>query len=378
MTKKERRAIVRDFSKKYQKSQKKDKSVLLSTISGITKYSRKHVMDMLAKPPKTKACIFRSRPSKYLVVMAQLRTLWMISNHACGQRFAPMLPVYLESLERCGEIHITSKERALLLSISPATRDRLLRVDRKRMRVKRKGRSGTKPGTLLKHQIPIRTWADWDNTTPGFLEIDSVHHCGWSLTGEYLYTLDTTDVCTGWNECSAYLGRSEQNTISALEKIRGRLPFPLLGIDFDCGSEFVNYHLVRYAERNQITYTRARAAMKNDQPHIEQQNYSVVRRFVGYQRLDTREQLTRLNQLYEMLSDYQNFFQSIMKLKEKIRDGARVTRRYNRAETSYQRVLQRKDIAEEVKQQLTERFLTLNPKTLILEITKLGRKLAKK
>lgn len=374
MTKKEQLAVVKDFSKKYLKSRKKDKGLLLTKISEITGYTRKHLMEILAKPAKPNGKTIRSRPSKYLSVIKKLRQLWVVSNYSCGKRLVPMIPIYLESLIRFKELKVTGTDRNLLVSVSAATVDRLLRVDRKKFRLK--GRSGTKPGTLLKHQIPIKTWADWDNAKPGFLEIDSVHHCGFSLYGEYIYTLDTVDVCTGWNECAAHLGRSEHNTISALEKIKARLPFPLLGIDFDCGGEFVNYHLVRYAEKNKITYTRARAGVKNDQPYIEQQNYSVVRRFVGYQRLETKTQLTTLNQLYQLLSDYQNFFQSIMKLREKVRDGARVTRKYHKAETAYQRVLKRKDIPNKIKQQLTERFLKLNPKKLILEITKLGGKLA--
>lgn len=376
MTKKERLAVVKEFSEKYLKSTKKGKGVLLSKISEITDYSRKHLMEILAKPPKAVKAIFRPRVSKYIQVIKKLRKIWVIGNYSCGQRLVPMIPIYLESLTRFKELKTTQAERKLLVSISSATCDRLLKVDRKRINLK--GRSGTKPGTLLKHQIPIKTWADWDNAKPGFLEIDSVHHCGFSLYGEYIFTLDTVDVCTSWNECAAHLGRSEHNTISALEKIKARLPFPLLGIDFDCGGEFVNYHLIKYAERNQITYTRARAAMKNDQAYIEQQNYSVVRRFVGYQRLETKAQLTTLNQLYQLLSDYQNFFQSVMRLKEKIRDGAKVTRKYDKAKTAYQRVLGRNDISEKTKQQLTERFLKLNPKRLILEITKLGRKLAEK
>lgn len=376
MTKKERLAVVEDFSKKYQKSTKKDKSGLLTKISEVTGYSRKHLMEILTKPPKTKNVISRPRTSKYLSILRPLRQLWTVSNYACGKRLVPMIPVYLDSLERSGELKTNFKEKKLFLAVSPATCDRLFKVDRKRINLK--GRSGTKPGTLLKHQIPIKIWADWDNAKPGFLEIDSVHHCGFSLYGEYIFTLDTVDVCTGWNECAAHLGRSEHNTISALEKIKARLPFPLLGIDFDCGGEFVNYHLIKYAEKNQITYTRARAAMKNDQAYIEQQNYSVVRRFVGYQRLDTPEQLIILNQLYEMLSDYQNFFQPVMKLKEKIRDGARVTRKYDKAKTAYQRVLERDDIPKKAKQRLTERFLKLNPKRLILGITKLGKELVKK
>jgi len=162
-----------------------------------------------------------------------------------------------------------------------------------------------------------------------------------------------------------------------LETIKKRLPFQLLGIDFDCGGEFVNWHLVRYCTKNKITYTRARETIKNDQAYIEQQNYSVVRRFVGYQRLDTQEQLEILNKLYELLSDYQNFFQPVMRLKTKIRDGAKVTRKYDKALTAYQRILGRKDTLVETKRKLRERYANLNPKKLLLEITALGKKLSK-
>lgn len=230
---------------------------------------------------------------------------------------------------------------------------------------------------MLKHQIPIRTFADWTEKTPGFLEIDTVHHCGTDPRGEYIHTLDTIDVFTGWNECRGFMGKSERHTVEGLEHIRKRLPFPLKGIDFDTGGEFVNYHLVRYSQRNRITYTRAREERKNDQNYIEQQNYSVVRRFVGYQRLDTYRQLRILNNLYFLLSDYQNFFQPVMRLKEKIRHGTRLTRRYDKPQTAYQRLLTCPDIDPETKRQLKKRFQKLNPKRLLLEITRLGRKLAK-
>lgn len=376
MNKKEKLTIVKVFSGKYQGLRKKDKGGLLTKVSEITGYSRKHLMEILPNPPKSKRTILRPRLSRYLPIIKNLRKLWAISNYACGQRLVPMIPVYLESLARHKELSVNRKEKKLLLTVSSATVDRLLTHDRKRINFKSKSR--TKPGTLLKHQIPIKTWADWDNTKPGFLEIDSVHHCGNSLSGEYLFTLDTTDVATGWNECHAHLGKSERFTIEALDTIRKRLPFNLLGVDFDSGGEFVNYHLIRYADRNKISYSRAREAVKNDQAYIEQQNYSVVRRFVGYQRLDTPEQLKILNNLYLKLSDYQNFFQPVMRLKTKIRDGAKVTRRYDKPKTAYQRILERDDISEKIKKKLTIRFLKLNPKRLILEITRLGRKLAGK
>lgn len=376
MINKERHAVVKAFGKKYRNSNKKDRSLMLSQLVITTGYTRKHLMDVLSHPPVFKKQIHRSRSSKYQLVLPILKQLWVIANYACGQRLVPMLPTYLESLIRHKEMTIAKNQKQLLLQISSATVDRLLKHDRRSISLK--GRSRTKPGTLLKHQIPIKTWADWDNTIPGFLEIDSVHHCGSSLYGEYLYTLDTTDVATGWNECCAHLGRSERHTILALEQIQKRLPFPLLGIDFDCGGEFVNYHLIRFCQKKQISYTRARETIKNDQPYIEQQNYSVVRRFTGYQRLDTEKQLENINQLYLLLSDYQNFFQSIMKLKNKIRDGAKVTRKYSKAKTAYQRIVDRSDIPLTIKQQLRKRFLHLNPKKLIKEITELGIKLDEK
>jgi len=286
-----------------------------------------------------------------------------------------MISSYLAALRRHKELTVTKEERLMLRQISSATIDRLLLQERKKINIK--ARSRTKPGSLLKHQIPIKTWAQWDNAKPGFLEIDSVHHCGNSLYGEYIYTLDTVDIATRWNECCAHLGRGEYRTIQALETIRNRLPFSLFGIDFDCGGEFVNWHLVRYADRNKITYTRAREGVKNDQAYIEQQNYSVVRRFVGYQRLDTQEQLGTLNKLYELLSDYQNFFQPVMRLKTKVRDGAKVTRKYDIAQTAYQRVLKSNEISKEIKQQLRVRYQKLNPKKLLLKITRLGKKLSK-
>jgi hypothetical protein len=374
VTKKDIHAVVRAFSKQYKYAKKKEKSELLNRIVKTTGYSRKHIMEILPNPPKVRKRKNRIQQSKYLQILKPLRILWAVSNYACGQRLKPLISSLIAALRRHKELLVTPEERYLLLQISSATIDRLLVHDRKRINIK--GRSRTKPGSLLKHQIPIKTWRDWDNTTPGFMEIDSVHHCGGSLFGDYVYTLDTTDVATGWNECCGHMGRGEYKTIQALDTIRGRLPFPLLGIDFDCGGEFVNYHLVRYCDRNHITYTRAREGISNDQPYIEQQNYSVVRRFAGYQRLDTEKQLKTVNKLYELLSDYQNFFQPVMRLKTKIRDGAKVTRKYDTPLTAYQRVLKRKDIPKETKQKLRERYKKLNPKKLLLEITNLGKKLS--
>lgn len=372
MSKEEKLAVVRAFAVEYRKAGKKTKGQILTQVSELTGYSRKHLMEILVNPPG-KRKIKRARFSRYLKVLDKLKKLWAISRYSTGVRFVPVIPTYLDALERFGELEVSVEERKLLLSISPSTVNRLLKVERRKLGVK--GRSGTKPGSLLKNQIPIHTWRDWDNSKPGFSEIDTVHHSGGNPSGEYIHTLDTQDVATGWNECAALMGRGETGLVKALSTIRRRLPFKLLGIDFDSGGEFVNWHLVRYSKKHQISYTRAREGYSNDQPYIEQQNYSVVRVYVGYKRLDSPKQLRILNQLYKKLSDYQNFFQSVMRMKEKVRNGAHVTRRYGKAKTAYQRVLEHPDIPNRVKEKLRQRYLTLNPKKLLEEITKLARKL---
>ena len=372
---KTKQTIVLKLSKDYKRATKKEKGEILDKLISLTGYHRKYAIEVLGNPKKKKRIIKRRRKSRYVPVFPITTKLWAISNYACGKRLVPVIPLYLEALERHQELTVSSEEKRLLLVISPATVDRLLKEERKKITLK--GRSRTKPGSLLKSQIPVRTFADWDNAKPGFLEIDLVHHCGDSPSGEYLHTLDAVDVSTGWNECVAFMGRSRRYTIQAVKRIRKRLPFPLLGVDFDTGGEFVNWHFIWYCQKNKITYTRSREEKKNDQPYIEQQNYSVVRRFVGYGRLDTWEQLEILNQLYKKLSDYQNFFQPVMRLKEKVREGARVTRRYGKPKTSYQRVLEHQEVAESVKKKLQKRFLNLNPKALLEEITALGEKLRK-
>lgn len=369
---KTKQMVVRQLAKQYKKARKVQKGEILTELLRLTGYNRSYARFVLRKPPVWKRKQVRKKFSKYLVVIGILKKLWAISNFSTGKRLIPLIPVYLDSLERHKEFKVRAWEKKLLLKISPATCNRLLKSERRKLGIK--GRSGTKPGSLLKNQIPIHTWFDWDNTKPGFLEIDTVHHNGGNPSGEYIHTLDTTDVATGWNECQALMGRGERYLVQALKIVRRRLPFKTLGIDFDSGGEFVNWHLVRYCKRNKLTYTRARESYSNDQPYIEQQNYSVVRIFVGYKRLDTWDKLKLLNQLYLKLSDYQNFFQSIMRLKEKVRNGAHVTRRYGKAKTAYQRVLESSDIPDEVKQNLTERFLSLNPRKLILEINALARK----
>jgi hypothetical protein len=262
-----------------------------------------------------------------------------------------------------------------LLKVSAATVDRLLKGDRKRLEIK--GKSGTKPGTLLKSQIPVRIFTPWDEQAPGFLEIDLVAHCGESLVDTYINTLDAVDIATTWIEKQALMGKSERLTVAAFEALETRFPFKILGIDSDNGSEFINWHFLRLAQRRQITFTRSRAYRKNDQAHIEQKNFSTVRKIIGYRRLETEKQLAILNTVYQLFSDYLNFFIPALKLVRKEHIGSKVKRIYDKAKTPYQRVLEHPDILEDTKISLRSKHQTLNPAALLRETNKLGKQLLK-
>lgn len=213
------------------------------------------------------------------------------------------------------------------MKVSASTIDRLLRQEKKKYTLK--SRSKTKPGTLLKNQIPIRTFSEWDEGRPGFMEIDLVGHDGGDARGEFIQTLDVTDVCTGWTETRAVRNKAQVWVFEALKEIMDRIPFDLLGIDSDNGSEFINHHLFRFCTERKITFTRTRSYRKNDNCFVEQKNYSVVRRFAGYLRYNTEEELKLLNELYSYLRLYTNFFQPVMKLTEKTRIGSGVIKRYD-------------------------------------------------
>lgn len=263
--------------------------------------------------------------------------------------------------------------REKLLRISPATIDRLLGPERKRMLLRR--RSGTKPGTLLKHRIPIRTFSEWDEKRPGFGEMDLVGHDGGDGSGDFAQTLDLTDGMSGWTEMQGVKNKAQVWVFEAIEQIRARLPFPLLGIDSDNGSEFINDHLYRYCQQERITFTRGRAYKKNDGCYVEQKNYSVVRRAVGYARYDTPEQLEVLNELYSYLRLYTNYFQPVMKMASKERIGSRVKKKYDRPQTPYHRLLHSEDVSAKDKRKLRQQYAVLNPAELKRNIQRLQDRL---
>jgi hypothetical protein len=314
--------LIKTYRKQYRRARKSEKTRIINAIIEATSYSRKHTIHALNHDIDVPKRITRKRSSRYEPIVEPLETLWAASNLLCGKRLEPFIPELLASLKRHNEIDVTPQQETLLLSIKSATIDRLLAPVRKGLVPK--GRSTTKPGTLLKHKIPIRTFADWDEDKPGFLEIDLVAHCGDNTRGEYINTLTMTDVSTGWANCTAFMGKSERFCVAAIKEVTPSFPFAILGLDSDSGSEFINAHLKRYCEREHITFTRGRANKKNDSCYVEQKNWDVVRKIIGYARFDTHEQLETIKRIHNLLSLYQNYFQPSRTLVSKTRIGAKV------------------------------------------------------
>ena len=377
--------ITKEVSRRYARASKKEKGRMLDEFCSLTGYNRKYAGRVLSKvasarrkPPPGRAKPYRGQGRKPIYtndVRKPLVKVWAILDCPCGKRLTAALPDTVKALEKHGEIDIDDPVRSRLLSMSASTADRLLAGERKKLELK--GRSGTKPGSLLKHQIPIRTFADWDDARVGFMEIDLVGHDGGSTAGDYCQSLDATDVASGWNEQRAIKNKARKWTFEALEEIRKRLPFPLLGIDSDNGSEFINFHLVEYCSREKITFTRGRPWRKNDGCYVEQKNYTSVRRNVGYMRYDTDEELAILNELYDVLRLYTNFFLPQAKLIEKVRVGSKVTKRYDEPKTPYRRLLESHDVDEATKRKLKRHYARLNPAELKRRILDLQDRLYK-
>jgi hypothetical protein len=384
---KEKKKAVAILAPRYQKVSKKQKGKMLDEFTALTGYCRTHASYVLSMHGK------RRRVSRNTVIQADVRKtgrrgrkktytddvkkalikIWYIMDCICGKRLAPVMGPIAQKLEDFGEISLTEDARAKLIGMSASTIDRLAAGERRKQTIK--GRSNTKPGTLLKNQIPVRTFSDWDEQRPGFVEIDLVGHDGGNAKGEFMQTLDVTDVCTTWTETEAVKNKAQVWVFDALKDIRKRLPFELMGIDSDSGGEFINHHLYEYCQEESITFTRSRSYRKNDNCFVEQKNYSVVRRAVGYLRYDTDEELRIINELYKHLRLYTNFFQPSMKLIEKTRIGSRVTKKHDIAQTPYQRVLDSPYISKSAKTKLKRQYKALNPASLKRKITRLQQKL---
>lgn len=292
----------------------------------------------------------------------KLVLIWEICGRICSKRLQPYMPEIIAVLERHNELQLSDEERYLLLRMSRSTMDRCLQKERYEHK---KGISTTKPGTLLKKAIPVRTYTDWDEHRPGFMEIDLVAHCGGSVEGQFFYTLTAVDIFTGWTECLPVKNRTQAAVFEQIVRFRKRLPFPVLGLDSDNGGEFINDMLYRYCTKEHITFTRSRPYRKNDQAHVEQKNWSVVRRTVGYDRFDSPNQFDLLEQIYDDLRYYVNFFQPVLKLvgKKDLGNG-KYSKIYDHATTPYLRVLKASDVGIDVKASLVQKYIQLNPVAL--------------
>mgnify|MGYP001791900890 CR=1 FL=1 len=375
LTMRERLAVTRETAERYLRSGRAEKGRVLTELCAVTSYNRAYAARLLrAGPPEKDTRRTRRRAATYTAdVIGPLRKVWAVLGFACGKRVAAVMPETVACLERFGELKLTDSVRERLLRISPATIDRALASDRRGFAPSRI--PTTRPGTMLKHQIPVRTWAEWDDARCGFLEIDLVAHAGGSGAGEFCYTLDATDIASGWTETRVVRNRAQVHVFLALTDIIAALPFPVLGIDSDNGSEFINDQLLRFCEREQITFTRSRPGNKNDGCHVEQKNWSVVRRTVGYARFDTPEELALLVELYDLLRLHTNFFMPSARLIAKTRSGAKVSRRHDTPKTPLARVVASSEINDDGKAALTGHYETLNPAELMRRITTLQQRL---
>lgn len=352
---------------RYQRATKEGKTKILDEFTKTTRLHRKAAIRLLNKGHSSHSREKRGRPRKYgHEVAAVLKTVWEAEGRLCSKRLHPFLDDLVKILKKNGDIKITPAVETQLSQISPSTIDRLLRPVRQQGF--RYHFSTTRAGSLLKSAIPIRTFADWQDNRPGFLEVDLVAHCGESVEGFYLNTLTAVDITTGWTECTGIWGKGQERVGTAIHHLRTRLPFPLRGLDSDNGSEFINQHLYTWCRREGIIFTRSRSYKKNDSCHVEQKNGALVRKVIGYQRYSSKEALEMLNRTYSLLRLYTNFFQPSMKLINKHRHGAKVYKTYDEAQTPCCRLLKSGILSDSEQKELIDAFQSLSPVKLLKQI----------
>lgn len=347
------------LKKRFKKARKKEKMVILDEFVKTAKYDRKYAAKLLRGAYiYAKGEIHRQHRTYTKEDADTLERVCELLGWVCSKRMKSSLKLAVDELIKAGKLQLSKVDRSRIVQMSPATMDRLMKKYKKRPKIK--GRSYTKPGTLLKSQIPIRTFSEWNENKVGFEEIDLVGHDGGLAKGDFAWTLNFVDVKSAWTEQTAVFNKAQVHVFAGIERIRGRLPFPLLGIDSDSGSEFINDQLYRYCIAEKITFTRGRPGKKNDNPYVEQKNDSVIRNWVGYGRFDTQAQVDVLNELYELLRLYTNFFLPVMKLKKKIRNGSKIIKIHDRATTPYKRILRTWDVSKKIKDKLRAEYITLS------------------
>jgi len=330
---------ARAVSPRYHKAGKREKGLILDEFCKTTGHHRKSVVRLLRNPPEAKRRGL-GRPKEYgRDVVSALRRVWEVSDHLCSKRLVPFLAELVKSLEGHGELELIDEVRVQLLGMSASTMDRELKPYRaESLNLRRPYTTRRSPGEL-KALIPIRTFGEWAEVKPGSVQVDLVAHCGESTEGFYLNTLVSVDVATSWSEFEVIWGKGKERVGSGVHKSRQRMPFPLEEIHTDNGSEFINDLLYPWTKNEGIRFTRGRAYKKNDQAYVEQKNWSVPRRLIGYDRYSSKEAYEQMARLYGYVRLYVNYFQPVSKLIEKERDGAKVKKKYDEAKTPYQRLL---------------------------------------
>jgi Integrase core domain len=372
----QRQAVTKTIATRYRRASKPEKGRILDELCATTGWHRNHARKALAAAGKGPRPVFVRSPRTPVYgpdVVAGLRLCWAVLGAPTGKRLKPVMADLVPRLRRFDELVVSDEIAALLLSMSAATMDRKLAPSRAEMRLR--GRSHTKPGSLLKDQIPIRTWAEWDDAVPGFVEIDLVGHEGGNAVGDHAYTLTVTDIATGWTENRSVPNKARKWVVAALESIVVVMPFPLLGIDSDNGSEFINHHLLDWCEKRQVTFTRSRPGNSNDGAHVEQKNWAVVRTVVGYHRYDTEAELLLLNKIWLLQSLVTNYFLPQQKLIKKVRQGAKVTKTYDKPLTPHARAAAHPGVSTEDKTIMQDVLDGLNPAAIQRQIQALTAEL---
>ncbi len=366
ISKQARGEIIEAVRQRYREASKREKTKILDEFVAVAGCHRKHAVRLLKSncglPSDARPV---SRRIYDEAVREALIVLWEAADRICGKRLKAILPSLVDAMERHDHLDLDPSVRERLLSASAATIDRLLARIRGTARgTRRRRRSPTKPSK----QIPIRTFSDWDDPAPGSLEIDFVAHCGGSIAGVFIHSLVATDVCSGWTESVPLLAREQTLVVEALGIIRRRMPVPVIGINSDNDSAFINESLVSYCEKHQIEFTRSRAYRKNDQAWIEQKNGAVIRRFVGYERFSGVVAGQALANLFQALRLYVNYFQPSFKLREKTRNGAKVKKSYFKPATPCDRLLQHQGVGQMTKEALRAGLQQLDPIALLHRI----------